>query len=377
MNSLNPDPARATRPAAPVAPADDAERARRRRRLALAAGVSLPVFAAFAAFNGLANGAPRMAATSALAALLAAISLALLRGGAHERAAVHAFVLAFAVQVLGETAINGGLSAGAAPLIVLIVPAAILLGGMGAGRPWTAVVLIAGGALAVLDIGGHLPPSELPEEAMRLDRALSMFAGVLVSMVVVGLFERQSRETLAALAAERARLLHEATHDGLTGLPNRRMFREHVVERIRHARATGRPGALFYLDVDGFKRINDEFGHEAGDRLLVAFARRLRGRIGPDDFAARLSGDEFVVWADDCDALRAEHDLGRRLSALGDAPFVIGERTVQVAASVGVALTGAGGDLDALMHEADGAMYRAKAERRPDGARRPACAAVR
>jgi diguanylate cyclase (GGDEF)-like protein len=330
-------------------------------RLALAVGVAMPIFTLFALINGLVHDAPRMAATSAAAAALAALSLWMIHRAGRLRLGGHLFVLAFSVQVLGEMAVNGGLRAPATPLAVLIVPAALLLIGFAAGRAWTFVVLIALFALAMLDLAGLLPRNEMAVESQAMDRALSLLAGVAVSLLVVGGFERQARDSLARTDDERARWLHEATHDSLTGLPNRMLFRRDADERIARAVVTGRPCTLFYLDIDRFKEVNDTRGHAIGDRLLVAFAERLRQRLRPGDQAARLSGDEFVVIADDCDEAAAKAMLQGRLLAITADPFELSGERVMMAMSVGFATSGVHGTaLDELLREADHAMYRRK-----------------
>jgi diguanylate cyclase (GGDEF)-like protein len=331
------------------------------RRLALAVGVALPIFTLFALLNGLLHDAPRMAATSAAAAVLAALSWWMVNRAGRPRLGGHLFVLAFSVQVLGEMAVNGGLQAPATPLAVLIVPAALLLIGLAAGRAWTVIVLIGLFALATLDLTGQLPRNEMAVDSQAMDRALSLLAGVAVSLLVVGGFERQTRDSLARVEDERARWLHEATHDSLTGLPNRMLFRRDADERIARAVATGRPCTIFYLDINRFKEVNDTRGHAIGDCLLVAFAERLRHRLRPGDQAARLSGDEFVVLADDCDEAAATAILHGRLLAITADPFELPGERIVMTMSIGFATSGIHGTaLDELMREADHAMYRCK-----------------
>ena len=153
-------------------------------------------------------------------------------------------------------------------------------------------------------------------------------------------------------------LRHRATHDPLTALPNRRL----LLERLRHA--LGRRGgevALLFLDLDGFKVVNDSLGHEAGDRLLVAAAGRIGGALRPSDTVARLGGDEFVVLLEDAEREGAIRAAGRVLAAL-EAPFAVAGHELRASASVGIALGGGGraAGPEELLREADLAMYRAK-----------------
>ena len=162
------------------------------------------------------------------------------------------------------------------------------------------------------------------------------------------------------------RLVHQATHDPLTDLPNRRTFMndlEHVIER---ARQWGTNAVVLFVDLDDFKQVNDTFGHEAGDRLLVTVARRLKGCLRPDDTVTRLGGDEFVVVfkdiSDEAEAARATKRIQEALSS----PFELDGQKISLTASVGVALaepnTRPGLQAEDLLREADAAMYRAKKE---------------
>jgi diguanylate cyclase (GGDEF)-like protein/PAS domain S-box-containing protein len=157
-----------------------------------------------------------------------------------------------------------------------------------------------------------------------------------------------------------AQLVHQAFHDGLTGLANRTLF----TERVEHALAGAGQGdlAVLFIDLDDFKHVNDSLGHAAGDQLLVAAARRLQGCLRPTDVAARLGGDEFAVLLERVtDAVAAATVAGRVLDTLHQ-PFGLNGRTIPIKASLGVATARPGVDeADELLRNADVAMYAAKA----------------
>jgi diguanylate cyclase (GGDEF)-like protein/PAS domain S-box-containing protein len=156
---------------------------------------------------------------------------------------------------------------------------------------------------------------------------------------------------------EARRLLeHVATHDALTGLPNRSL----LARRLGQLLADQRPLALLYVDLDHFKPVNDRYGHAAGDELLRQVGRRLLAEVSSADVVARIGGDEFVVLAIDVTTAEAAVELGRRVEAAMHAPFELPAATVCVGASVGVALAGSGSSVESLLYEADGAMYEAK-----------------
>jgi diguanylate cyclase (GGDEF)-like protein/PAS domain S-box-containing protein len=155
-------------------------------------------------------------------------------------------------------------------------------------------------------------------------------------------------------------LTHQALHDPLTGLPNRTL----LLDRLGHALTRGErsraPVTVLFLDLDGFKTVNDSLGHAAGDRLLAAVAQRLRGAVRPPDTVARLGGDEFAVLLEDTGTIDGVH-ISERLGDALDLPFLIDGRHVLARASVGVA-SGNPGDqtADDLLRNADLAMYMAK-----------------
>nr|WP_255479758.1 EAL domain-containing protein [Quadrisphaera sp. RL12-1S] len=162
-------------------------------------------------------------------------------------------------------------------------------------------------------------------------------------------------DVLRDLAAE---LAHKALTDPLTGLANR----EHFLERLAAAHP---PLALVYVDVDDFKAINDSFGHATGDQVLQRVASRLRGAVRPGDLAARLGGDEFALLlrppAPEERVVAWAQEVGQRLLSRLTEPVQLGGRVLPGQASVGVAVSTGGFDPTALLHEADLAMYGAKA----------------
>jgi diguanylate cyclase (GGDEF)-like protein len=161
------------------------------------------------------------------------------------------------------------------------------------------------------------------------------------------------------------RLEHEATHDPLTQLPNRTAARAALSAALQRARRSGTAVAVLFIDLDGFKQVNDTHGHAVGDRVLSVTAERLSDALRGGDMVARIGGDEFVVIAEQVDDTVAMLELGNRLIAEVSAPITIGAIATRISASIGVALALDGGvDPDALLRDADLAAYRAKLEGR-------------
>ncbi len=157
-------------------------------------------------------------------------------------------------------------------------------------------------------------------------------------------------------------LAHQAFHDSLTGLSNRAVFRDRVEHALMRAARNGSRSAVFLLDLDGFKTVNDSLGHDAGDQLLIAAGQRLQFQGRSSDTVARIGGDEFgILLEDDADETGARAMADRLLAAFS-VPFDVRGRELFVRASIGVALSVAGeSNTDEMIRNADTAMYAAKA----------------
>ncbi len=161
--------------------------------------------------------------------------------------------------------------------------------------------------------------------------------------------------------ATREALLHRATHDSLTGLPNRAQ----LMRTIEDAIASGQPGiGVLFLDLDRFKLVNDSLGHHAGDRLLQHVAAQLRGMVRAEDTVARIGGDEFVVLCTGPDTVAGLMDLAARLCEAFAAPLDLDGHQVTATTSIGIAVADADSTPSDLLRDADTAMYRAKDEGR-------------
>ncbi|WP_175716519.1 diguanylate cyclase domain-containing protein [Burkholderia anthina] len=170
------------------------------------------------------------------------------------------------------------------------------------------------------------------------------------------------RTQVAMLRAKQQELTHLAGHDPLTALPNRLLFMEHLDAAIRHAAAMRQGLAVMFVDLDRFKQINDQHGHAAGDRMLVAVAKRLSQVLRSGDMAARLGGDEFIVLISDLRSSAAIGDIASRIQLVMAEELEFGDRRVAVGASIGVSEYPAdGASAEELLVKADAAMYAAKA----------------
>lgn len=212
----------------------------------------------------------------------------------------------------------------------------------GADVFWVWPVIVSGRVEAILAAGF----TEVPDSGPRLSRC----GGELAARLAVAL-SRSARDE---------RLYRQAHYDPLTALPNRLLFRDRLSQQFEGSAGGASRGALLYIDLDHFKRVNDGFGHGVGDQLLTVVAQRLRACVKEGDLVARLGGDEFTI------VLREVGDIGaaaaaQRVSETLRLPVRIGESEHRISASIGVTLfpdDGAG--IEDLVRNADTAMYRAK-----------------
>ena len=246
-------------------------------------------------------------------------------------------------------------------------------------------LLIAATARLRSAVGGRPPSMSSPpvrDEARRVQAGVLECVAALdrLHAALADEFGRRRRleeellDVRAALAGARAELVgtragerrarHLSLHDGLTSLPNRAFFRQRLDEALARSRPNRSGVAVMYLDLDGFKAINDAHGHEAGDELLRIVAARLARAVRAEDVVGRLGGDEFACVLEGVPDREQLSHLACKLYDAVSAPFKIGGLELVVRASIGIALFPTDGvTADALLESADAAMYRAKRQR--------------
>jgi diguanylate cyclase (GGDEF)-like protein/hemerythrin-like metal-binding protein/PAS domain S-box-containing protein len=197
-----------------------------------------------------------------------------------------------------------------------------------------------------------LLPDGSTREVEFVGAQVAVGGAAAIAAIVVDVSERQRKES---------RLSSLAFVDGLTGLPNRALFMDRLREAFVAVRGGGIGFALLVADLDGFKEVNDRYGHDAGDLVLQVVARRLRGTARTNDTIARLGGDEFALILPAVSTVEnAALVAGRIVRAIGE-PIALGQKTSTVGISVGIGVHPSHGDtMDALFHAADTAMFHAK-----------------
>ena len=183
----------------------------------------------------------------------------------------------------------------------------------------------------------------------------ALAAGWLPPMITLVLAGALVRQLTTGLRESSARIRHRAWHDPLTGLPNRARFTAQLQDALSDP-DPARPVSVLFVDLDDFKRINDSLGHAVGDALLVAVAARLRAALDPQDLIARFGGDEFLVMT----RARFPVTAAERIAGAFASPFAADGYELTVTGSVGLATAQPATDPDALIRDADAALYRAK-----------------
>ncbi|MGB8860242.1 MAG: EAL domain-containing protein [Ilumatobacteraceae bacterium] len=197
-------------------------------------------------------------------------------------------------------------------------------------------------------------------EVVGFDTTDARLAETLANHTTTALENGRLEQSLEQLRVLEGRLTFQATHDSLTGLANRTLFRNDLSHAIEAD--AGNHGAVLFVDLDDFKTVNDSFGHAIGDALLIEIADRLKGCVSEMDTIARLGGDEFALLLRRADDPEAARMVSQRILAAMDAPAIVAHHRIAVRASIGVAMIEPGANPEAMMRSADTAMYTAKAQ---------------
>ena len=252
-----------------------------------------------------------------------------------------------------------------APRLVLRHSLAELLAAYASLKSWL-IILASGGIVLVLGLSWKVARS-VTEPLQQLDEATRLIGqGREVSLKVktddeIGRLAGSFNKMVAAIEERERQIIHVGLHDGLTGLPNRKLFTEQLANTLSRRKA-GEQVMVAYVDLDDFKMVNDTLGHPAGDALLLIIADHLREDL-PDALLARLGGDEFAILIDGIDDKASLGNIADALQRCFDRPLSINDQNVSCGASIGIAMApGDGEDGNTLMRNADLALYRAKHE---------------
>lgn len=247
------------------------------------------------------------------------------------------------------------------PLFLFVPTWAFLVCNERSGLAWTCAVTSVFAVLYFIEPLQLTFPQVFPLEELHRARMLAWLLGT--ALIVTCLFSYQNNFNALNdyLAGERTRFAYQALHDPLTGLANRTLFHNDAEEALRLADAQDTRAALIYIDLDDFKLVNDDYGHQAGDELLKIIADRIQHAVRKTDTAARLGGDEFGIMMRELSEREDVDNILQKLERAVAEPVKLGNETLQISCSLGVGIAPEHGkNIDALMRRADTRMYQAK-----------------
>jgi len=302
---------------------------------------------------------------TALSAGCYGVCLALFRISGAFQVCGNLFVACAYFLMLTSVVISGGFSPSPSTQMMLVVPVyAFMLANLRSGTAWSIAVSVTVVMLYLAERHGIHFPQLVTAEFRPL---ASLIAWLTVLLVIVGsllAYSHLGSYHERVLHSERNQLNYMAHHDALTELPNRSYFLGRLARSVARARRRDENSALLYIDLDGFKPINDVHGHAIGDIVLRILAARLREVIRENDTVARMGGDEFAVILEDVRDREFAASVAQKLLQQLSEPVGIGGHSFAVSGSVGIVMfPEQGSNVAQLCEKADQAMYRAKAKR--------------
>ena len=249
--------------------------------------------------------------------------------------------------------------------IIVAVPVwAFLTAGNRYGIFWTIATGAALLAYFLAEANGIVFPQAISEERLALVKIVTWMVALSLVVICLFIYEINLVSMTTRLQREQEKLAHEASHDSLTGLLNRKLFRESVEEALVASREQGRKSAILYVDLDDFKPVNDGHGHAMGDEVLKIIASRLKSSLKSSDIVARLGGDEFGVVLRDVPNKDMLDKIARIILSAIEQNIVLDNACFQISASIGIAMIPAdGNEIDKVISVADSAMYCAKEQK--------------
>lgn len=247
--------------------------------------------------------------------------------------------------------------------VLILVPAwTFLMLGRAAGLIWSSICLVTLMIIFVADLSGVSFVQVIPGDYLPMAKLIASVVGLILVVICMYWYDFSTEFLRDLLYTERNKLSYHAHHDDLTGLANRKLFRWRLSEAIDFALVEKIKAAVLYIDLDDFKPINDKYGHEVGDEVLVVVADRLKAIVRSSDTVARLGGDEFGIVLLGAKSNDTAFNIAEQLVSSLNKVIEVQNIVVQIGVSVGiVAIPDQGADVDRLLRAADVAMYQAKA----------------
>lgn len=264
--------------------------------------------------------------------------------------------------VFTGVSISGGPLISPATYVIPIPPLlAFCIIGRGPGFFWMSIVLATQLGLFSIAYRGYEFPFLVDASNAEINEGIDWVIAYIAIMAIAVVYETMNMRLKHERDAEHARYEFMATHDPLTDLPNRVLFHDQLNRSVLRGQRDDSHFSLLYIDLNGFKPINDQYGHEAGDKVLICVSRNIESSLREVDMVARLGGDEFAIILEGCGDSPTIDRMVRKVAGSIATPVVIGNQSVSVKASIGTATYPQDGlDGDSLVHAADQHMYTVK-----------------
>lgn len=290
-----------------------------------------------------------------------AISMLLLRFAHNRELALNIMLLVFGGEFAAACFFFGGSQSPTYALLLLVPLLAAIAGSVLLACTWGLAVLAFWGVLLFAETAGIEFQQIIKPENYLLAIFISQAAMAICILAILIIYAETNKQLRKSLQASNAELEHLSLHDKLTKLPNRRFYDDRMTLALQRSAARNSMTGLLFIDLNGFKEINDTYGHGAGDRLLIATAQRLQRALRETDLVARIGGDEFAVVLEDVQSTDELMHIASKLSQAVEQPLSVRQHQLSFSASIGLAVFPDDGRQKAELEEkADRAMYFAK-----------------
>ena len=289
------------------------------------------------------------------------ISMLVLRFSGNRITALNVMLLIYTSAFLTACLILGGSQSPTYPLLILAPAIAAIAGSIVLSAGWGLLVVIIWAGVFIAESNGIPYTQIIAPESRSLATLLACSALAIAVVSVIIIYAEMNKALRLSLQNTNLELEHLSSHDQLTQLPNRRVYNERIENALHRAVQRGGMVSLLFIDLNGFKKVNDTYGHGTGDKLLVATAQRIRNSLRETDLVARLGGDEFVVVVEDVKSVDEITRLAHKLSQAIEQKLSIRQQSLKFSAGIGVATFPLDGrQKQELEEKADRAMYLAK-----------------
>lgn len=289
------------------------------------------------------------------------LSMAILRFRGDRLTALNVMLFIYAGAFAAACFVFGGTDSPTYPLLILAPVMAAIAGSVALSLSWSLLVL----AFWVVILQCERFGIQFTQIILPQNHNLAMMLGytalsvAVVSVIII--YAEMNKALRESLQSTNSELAHLSSHDQLTRLPNRRFYDQRIALALQRAAEQGSMTGLLFMDLNEFKKINDTYGHGAGDKLLIAVAQRVQNSLRETDLVARLGGDEFVAVLEDVKSPEEITRIAHKLSVAIEQPLYVRQQILKFSASIGVAIFPIDGrQKQELEEKADKAMYLAK-----------------